>query len=172
MFLRRLLIAGVCVGAACVGAASSTAAQSTVEKAKRDEIFKIAKGDPVMAEAMRKARATLSEFLALADNPRPGAKNFSVKIGLPAGDDREFVWIRPFARKGGTFTGRLVNTPRTVSGLRYGDTLTFAERDIVDWSYLDDDNMKGNYTACALLTKESPRDRDEFMKRYRLRCDF
>jgi uncharacterized protein YegJ (DUF2314 family) len=64
-----------------------------------------------------------------------------------------------------------VNTPRTAKGMRYGDMLTFVERDIVDWSYLEDDNMKGNYTACALLARETPQHREAFMKEYRLRCD-
>jgi hypothetical protein len=43
--------------------------QSIVDKAERDELAIIASDDPLMAAAMRKARATLAEFLALASNP-------------------------------------------------------------------------------------------------------
>lgn len=31
--------------------------------------------------------------------------------------------------------------------------------------------MHGNFTACALLTKEPPEQRKDFMKQYGLRCD-
>ena len=35
-----------------------------------------------------------------------------------------------------------------------GDIIQFKDAQIVDWMYLDDGAMKGNYTVCALLKRE------------------
>src|SRR5437868_9982415 len=82
------------------------AAQTALEKAARDETFKIPEGDPEMANAMRQARASLSEFFGLMQSPKPSMKRFSVKVGLPYDGGREFFWIDPFRREGDNYVGR------------------------------------------------------------------
>jgi uncharacterized protein YegJ (DUF2314 family) len=150
-----------------------TFAQSALEKAERDELAVIPNNDPAMAAAIEKARATLSDFLALAKAPRPSTTGFSVKVGFLADDRKghEFFWIRPFDSKGDRFTGQLRNSPRWIKRLKFGDTVTFAKRQIVDWTYLEDGKMKGNYTACAILTRESKESAEAFKKQYGLQCD-
>src|SRR5262247_3331922 len=56
-------------------------------------------GNPVMAEAMGKARATLPEFLALARAPRPSTTDFAVKVAVRDGGNTEFFWITPFKER-------------------------------------------------------------------------
>jgi uncharacterized protein YegJ (DUF2314 family) len=127
--------------------------------------------DPGMAAAMRKARATLKDFLALARNPQPTMKGFAVKVPVREGKEGEYFWIAPFERKGTRFTGQINNTPRTLHNVKAGQTIEFAEEEIADWLYLDNDKMKGNYTACALI-RSAPKDQQEaFKKRYGLDCD-
>jgi uncharacterized protein YegJ (DUF2314 family) len=58
-----------------------------------------------------------------------------------------------------------------IKRLKFGDTVTFAKRQIVDWTYLEDGKMKGNYTACAILTRESKESAEAFKKQYGLQCD-
>jgi uncharacterized protein YegJ (DUF2314 family) len=146
------------------------AAQTALEKAARDETFKIPEGDPEMAAAMRQARASLSEFFALVQSPKPSMKSFSVKVGLPYDGGREFFWIAPFQRNGDKYVGRLNNTPRSVRNVKAGDTITFREDEIVDWTYTDDGNIKGNFTACVLLKREPRQEAEAFIKRHRLDC--
>jgi len=149
-----------------------SAGQSLVDKAERDEIVIVAKNDPTMAAAMRKARASLPEFLALARNRRPATEGFAVKVAIREGADAEYFWIHPFEHNGGRFSGAINNTPRSVRKVKMGDKITFTEREIVDWIYMDDGKMKGNYTACAVLKNASRQEKEAFKKKFGLDCDF
>jgi uncharacterized protein YegJ (DUF2314 family) len=163
-----MLIAVAC--AVAVGTPGSS--QSLMDKADRDEIARVAKDDPDMAAAMRKAHATLQDFLGLARAPGEGTEGFSVKVAVREGDNAEYFWIIPFEPKApDRFAGRLNNTPRTVHTVKNGQDIEFSASEIVDWMYFDHGKMKGNYTACALLKKAPKGDIDAFKKRYGLECD-
>jgi uncharacterized protein YegJ (DUF2314 family) len=158
---------------AVIASVSMLPAQTALDKAARDDVFSIPNDDPEMAAAMRQARATLADFLALARAPPQSMKNFSVKIGLRADlGGYEFVWVRPFTSKGDQFSGQLRNTPRRIKRLKLGDTIRFVQNDIVDWTYSDGTRTKGNFTACALLKREPRRDAEAFVRRYGLECNF
>ena len=132
------------LGAARAAATQSSAGHSVVQKADRDELVYLALDDAIMAAAIRSARESLPGFLALAKRPAPEMKGFAVKIALLGDGGPEFVWIHPFAHVGTRFIGQIGNMPRTVEGLKMGDTITFAKRDIVDWMYMDAGTMRGN----------------------------
>jgi uncharacterized protein YegJ (DUF2314 family) len=143
-----------------------------VERAKRDETSRIKKDDPDMAAAFRKARGTLSEFLALAQAPRPTITHMAVKIGIPTGDDSdEFFWLSPFEPRGGKYTGRINNTPRSAKTVKFGQIVEFAEDEIVDWLYTEHGQMRGNFTACVFLKREPPDQAEAVRKEFGLSCD-
>jgi uncharacterized protein YegJ (DUF2314 family) len=147
-------------------------AGTLVERARRDEVAKVAKDDPDMAAAFSKARDTLPKFLALAQAPRPTITHMAVKIGISSGDDRtEFFWLSPFESRGGKYTGRINNTPRSVKTVKFGQIVQFAEEEIVDWLYTEDGKMLGNFTACALLKHEPPDQAEALKKDAGLSCD-
>jgi uncharacterized protein YegJ (DUF2314 family) len=168
--MRRLRSAGCLLAAILLIANGPAAAQTTLEKASRDEVFNIPQGDPDMAAAMRKARASLPEFFKLAASPKPSMKNFQVKVAVRHSTGREFFWIRPFERKGNSFSGQLANTPRVIQHLKAGDTITFRENEIVDWTYFEDGKMRGHYTMCPLLKRESKEHAEAYIKQYELDC--
>lgn len=146
-------------------------AQTLLDKARRDEVARVKSDDAAMTGAMRRARAELDAFLALAEAPPPDTRNFAVKVGLPVSDGHhEYIWIRPFKRDGSRFVGTVVNKPLNFSNLAYGDRLAFERKDIADWSYLKGERTIGNYTACALLKNEPPQQRDAFRKQYGIDC--
>jgi len=150
---------------------TSLDAQSISEKSQRDQIVNVAKDDPYMVAAMNKARATLAGFLNLAKAPPAKTEGFSVKVAVRDHGRVEYFWIQPFENKDGKFSGRLDNQPRTVSNVSFGQTITFAENEIVDWMYFDDGKMQGSYTTCAILKRQPRAEADAFMKRYGLVCD-
>jgi uncharacterized protein YegJ (DUF2314 family) len=164
VFLSVAIVAGL--------AAAPAAGQTPLQKAERDELAFVAKSDPVMAKAMSKARQTLPDFLGSAASPKPGMGGFAVKVAIREGDKAEYFWITPFTDKDGQFSGAINNTPREVHSVKIGQTITFAQSEIVDWMYLDGNKMKGNYTACALLKFASKREAEEFKKRFGLDCEF
>jgi len=150
----------------------SISGQSILGKAESDEVALVGKDDPLMARAMRTARETLPGFFELASHPAPDAHDFGVKIAVREGCEVEYFWIGPFTRDGDRFFGRLDNRPRRVSSVRFGQTIAFAESEIVDWMYMDGNRMMGNYTARALLKNASPAERADFTRRFGLDLDF
>jgi uncharacterized protein YegJ (DUF2314 family) len=164
-------------GFALILGAARAAAQpfdgrSVVQKAERDELVHLAVNDAVMAAALQSARDSLPGFLALANRPAPEMKGFAVKIALLGDSGPEFFWIHPFAHVGARFIGQIGNMPRTVEGLKMGDTITFVRSDIVDWMYMDAGRMRGNYSARAILRTALPQDRQAFKRRFGLDFDF
>jgi len=165
----KALVSALAVMAAL---ASSAMAQTALQKAERDELLLLPKNDPDMAAAMIKARATLAEFLATMKKPTASMRGFAVKVALREGKDLEYVWITPFEKKDGAFSGVVGNTPRAVRSVKRGQTHDFVEREIVDWLYMDGDKMKGNFTSCPLLKNEPPAQAKAVIDRLGLDCKF
>jgi len=147
------------------------ASGSLMDKAKRDEVVTLEKGDPDMAAAFRKARETLPEFLALVRARQSTVTKLAVKIAIPAGDGDEYFWLTEIGQHGNKYAGRINNTPRAAKQVRLGQVIQFSEAEIVDWLYMEGGKMRGNFTACAMLKRE-PADQAEAMKRqYGLNCE-
>jgi uncharacterized protein YegJ (DUF2314 family) len=146
-------------------------AQSTLDKARNDEVSLVLHDDPAMERAFKKAKHTLDGFLDLAADPPPGSEFYAVKVGIRQGNETEYFWISPFTANGRSFTGQVNNTPRIVTRVREGETIEFERDEIVDWTYYSNNKMRGNFTACALLTHESLEDAAQFMAEYGLECD-
>jgi uncharacterized protein YegJ (DUF2314 family) len=149
------------------------AAQGLVEKSQRDEIARMGNEEPAMAKAFQRAKATLDSFLRIAQSPPPSTASFAVKVAVSDKKETEYFWISPFSWAGDSFKGKLDNTPRLVSHVKEGQELQFKRADIVDWMYVDraTQRMHGNFTACALLTKEKPEEAAKFRKHYGLECN-
>ena len=125
-----------------------------------------------MKQSFERARATLDEFLRLAAAPREGTSSYSLKVAVSDGRSTEYFWVNRFSRTGDTFSGHLGNEPRLVKKYKFDERFSFRREQIVDWTYIDSKNsrMLGNFTACALLTKEPPEQAKTFMERYGLSC--
>jgi uncharacterized protein YegJ (DUF2314 family) len=149
-------------------AATPLAAQTVLEKAARDETASVADTDPRHGAAMRKAQSTLADFLKVAAAPKPGTLGFSLKVAVREGERVEYFWITPFTNNGSQFSGEINNTPRVVHSVKLGQT---AQSDIVDWLYIENGMMRGNYTACALLKSAPKNEAEEFKKTFGLNCD-
>jgi uncharacterized protein YegJ (DUF2314 family) len=149
------------------------AQKSISDRAENDEITIMASEDPAMQKAFAKAQTTLPDFLRQASNPKAGTSSYALKVGLSDGRNTEYFWVGDFQRKGDDFSATITNMPRIVQKYRQGEQINFKRAQVVDWMYIDQGNRKmvGNFTACALLTKESTSDAVAFKKQYGLSCD-
>ena len=152
---------------------NAAAAQSTLDRAKRDDVFFAVRNDPNMLNAVQKARATLDDFLRLAKSPPPDTGVFALKVAISDGELVEYFWINAFSQESDRVSGVVNNEPRLVKKVRLGERITFTRSDIYDWMYVDraKRQMKGNFTACALLKKEPPAEAEKFKVAMGLRCD-
>jgi uncharacterized protein YegJ (DUF2314 family) len=147
------------------------ASGSLMDKARRDEVVTLEKGDPDMAAAFRKARETLPEFLALVRARDTTVSKLAVKIAIPAGDDDEYFWLTEVGQHGNKYVGRINNTPRAAKQVSFGQVMQFSESEIVDWLYMENGKMRGNFTACAMLKREPPDQAEAMRKKYGLSCE-
>jgi uncharacterized protein YegJ (DUF2314 family) len=121
------------------------------------------------AAAVRKARETLPEFLALAKAPRRSTTYFAVRTSIYDGARAEVLWVSSLVFRDGNIAGKLDNPPRLLKTLKIGDTISVSENSILDWMYLDSGKIKGNFTFCFT---EDARNRPmaEAMKKRGLEC--
>ncbi len=167
-FMKNIFL---CCLLACIGLNSS--AQSLLHRAGNDEIAYMSREEPAMKKAFQQAAATLDEFLALAKNPKLGTSNYSLKVAISDAKNTEYFWVNSFSNVDNAFSGRLGNEPRLVKKVKFDEKISFDRTQIADWTYINqaESKMMGNFTACALLTKESKEQAASFKKKYGLMCD-
>lgn len=151
----------------------SALAVSTVAFPKESPLVFMGDDDPAMKRAFDKARTTLDDFLKLATKAPANLDLFSVKVGISDGKNTEYFWIGDFRRRNDRFVGRIDNTPQMVRSVQEGQVYEFTRAQIVDWMYRDrpKSKMVGNFTLCAILSKESPAKAAAERKLYNLECD-
>ena len=156
-------------------AAWPTLAQTVIDRAQKDDLVFMSDTDPAMSKAFARARATLDSFLELAKSRTPEYTSFSLKVGIADKGNTEYFWVNSFEQKAdGTFEGEIGNEPRMVKTVKLGQRYAFPRGHIVDWTYIDRQQrrMVGNFTLCALLTKESKQDAEATKRRFKLDCDW
>lgn len=154
-------------------------AQTVTDRARRDEVARVPTADSAMEAAFAKARATLDGFLTLLDEPPPNTGTYAVKLRIadPSNRKVEYFWVRGLARDGDGFSGRIDNAPRSVTNVREGQAMRFTRAEIYDWMYVDQNfinagrSIVGNFTLCALLTREDPDEAAAMKRETGLTCD-
>lgn len=146
-------------------------AETLIDKAKKDSGVDMSDEEPAMQKAMERARAGLDDFLRKAGSPPPDTVQYSVKVRVSDGEKEEYVWLSNLKGQGDLWSGRIENLP-VIRSVKKGQSYSFAKSEIVDWTYVDKSKKKvvGNFTTCALLTKEPPSVAEALRKEYGLEC--
>jgi uncharacterized protein YegJ (DUF2314 family) len=103
------------------------------------------------------------------------AGRLSGQGAISQGDNTEYFWVNGLTQKpDGSFEGTIANEPRMVRTVKFGQRYGFARARIVDWTYIDKGKraMVGNFTLCALLTKESRSEAEAMKRRFKIDCDW
>lgn len=150
---------------------ASALSESFMDKAKKDSAVEMNDEEPAMEKAMERARTGLDDFLRKAGSPPPDTDYYSVKVRVREGDNLEYLWLSKLKAKGEMWSGRIDNIPM-IRSIKKGQFYSFAKSEIVDWTYIDRTKKKivGNFTTCALLTKEPPDVAQKIQKQYGLDC--
>lgn len=173
--MQRLVVLSVVLLALLLYSAaisSSAFSQSFTDKAKKDSAVDMSDEDPAMQKAMERARAGLEDFLRKAGSPPPDTDQYSVKVRVSEGDKQEYLWVSNLKAQGDLWSGRIDNLP-IIRSVKKGQSYSFAKTEIVDWTYINRSKKKvfGNFTTCALLTKEPPGVAESIQRQYGLECD-
>ncbi|MEO0975208.1 MAG: DUF2314 domain-containing protein, partial [Pseudomonadota bacterium] len=141
------------------------ASAEPAEQRDENEIVWVDDDGPLMSEAIRKARATLDEFLALVRSPSEGMAGFKLKVRLAEGEDVEHFWVTPFRETDAGFVGTLANDPVILTSFEGGQELVFDRSMISDWGYELDGKQVGSFTVCAIF-KTIPKDQADYYRKH------
>jgi uncharacterized protein YegJ (DUF2314 family) len=147
-------------------------AQSISERAARDQTVDMKSEEPAMRRAFEKARAALDSFLLKSKQPAAGTSSYALKVAVSDIGGTEYFWVNELTWSDDSFSGRINNEPRSVKNVKLGQLYKFNRSQIVDWTYIDEKAGKtfGNFTACAILSKEPVAEAEAFKRRYGLEC--
>jgi uncharacterized protein YegJ (DUF2314 family) len=151
--MRALMIALAGLALTFAPAALAQKAASPQEEEQRNNVMFFSEEDPAMNAAIARAQAEVPEFLLHLITPRPNEYRFMVKYDLlPEDGDAEFIWAEIVSRQPGAVTATLSNVPLD-DRFKQGQTVTIRDEQIVDWSYVRDGVMQGNYTTRVILDR-------------------
>lgn len=120
-------------------------------------IVEVSSDDPLMKQAVEKARQDWPKFVAAFENN--AGENFSVKAPVTNAGNTEFIWITVTTIEGERIYGELGNDPANLGSLKLGSRVSVPVADLNDWCYLDaDGNLKGGFTI-EVMRKASRRGR-------------
>jgi uncharacterized protein YegJ (DUF2314 family) len=121
---------------------------------------------PEMVQAKAEARRTLPLFWRWLSQQKPDQPGFIVKVGFPITQpvkSVEFMWVNNLKRDGDKVTGKLDQVPSFRPDLKYTQTVSFKESQIVDWAIRYQGRQYGHFTTRVLI-KGHPKEEAEFKK--------
>jgi uncharacterized protein YegJ (DUF2314 family) len=118
-----------------------------------DPVTEVEFDDKDMNVAIDDARSSVAEFVERLKNPRPTDESFSVKKMISDGEEVEHLWLTDVSYSHGKFTGIINEDPQSVRNVKFGQKVTVEETEILDWMYLDDGELVGNFTLRVLLKR-------------------
>jgi uncharacterized protein YegJ (DUF2314 family) len=122
-------------------------------RAHAETVIDVPNGDPEMAVAIGKARASLPAFWASYDNPKSSEGGHSLKVRFPYGSNsHEHIWMAEVKKLAdGRYSGRFANALVHLPGRRIGDLVEFTEADISDWMFMRNGKIAGGATIWPVL---------------------
>jgi uncharacterized protein YegJ (DUF2314 family) len=116
-----------------------------------DKVIRVPTSDATMNAAIEKARASLDDFLKIADAPPADVESASIKVKIVDQKQSEHFWVTPFKHEGDRFAGVIANEPQLVKNVTFGQVYQFTRADISDWMIRRGGRIHGAYTLRALL---------------------
>jgi uncharacterized protein YegJ (DUF2314 family) len=132
----------------------------------QSNLMLVPNGDPEMAQAITKARASLPQFWKALEKPGEGEEGFALKVAIKDGADVEHFWLMDISREGEKLSGTINNEPEIVGNVSNGERYQFTEADISDWLYMRNGKMVGNETMRPLLKRMPKSDADGYRAMY------
>jgi uncharacterized protein YegJ (DUF2314 family) len=121
----------------------------SLQKTMTVPLIEVPADDPLMQEAVARARADWPRFVA-AFEAQAGA-SFSVKAPVSHSGNTEFIWISVTSLEGERIYGQLGNEPADLGPLRLGSKVSVPVAELNDWCFMDPQgNLVGGFTIEAV----------------------
>lgn len=149
----QILAYGLVLGLVCCSGSSQ---QKPSEW--QDRSYYVHSDDPAMNAAMAKGQRTYDGFLKTFLNRKPSQRFFAVKYPFKSGNHIEYLWLTNLNLSTLPASGTIVDKPET-PGLAFGQLVNFDSSNVVDWRYVEDNCIVGDFTTRVLLDALSAEDR-------------
>ncbi len=140
-----------------------------VERPGQPDLTYFDPSDQEIKDAVAKARATLSSFIAEIERKPPTTSkswpklahlndtelDFTIKVPYPnVRGGHEHIWIRVARHSGKQFRGWVANSPVDVPDLRVDQAVEIEDTSVEDWMITEPDgHFRGGYTVRVLLSR-------------------
>ena len=131
---------------------------------QKSETVKDEYDEKEMNQAIETAQSTFDEFLERFRNPQQGDEDFNVKVRIEDENGVEHFWLGDLKLDSEPYSGVIGNDPGIVRNVKFGQEYSFSRSDIIDWMYMSNGRMQGNYTLRVIL-KSMPKDEAEEIKK-------
>lgn len=123
-----------------------------------DPPYYVHRENPDMNAAMAKAQRTYRDFLKVFFSPTASQHDFLVKVPFKHGNRTEYLWISDLNLATNPASGTILDKPIT-PGLTYLQHVTFDQSDVVDWRYIVNGCIRGDFTSRVILKEMTPEER-------------
>lgn len=117
-----------------------------------------------MKQASETAQSTFDEFLKRFKNPQPGDEDFNVKVRISDEHGVEHFWVGELRLDSEPYSGIIGHDPEIVRNVEFGQKYSFRKSEIVDWMYMANGKMQGNYTLRVMLESMPKEEAEEIKK--------
>lgn len=117
--------------------------------------------DADMQRAMAEAKTSFSLFADRLRNPMEGDDSFAVKVAIAHEAGTENIWLSDVRVMDDGVSGTIANDPIHVP-LKLGDAWHCSLAQVVDWTYMANGRMQGNFTLRAVLPRMPANQRRQF----------
>jgi uncharacterized protein YegJ (DUF2314 family) len=148
----------LCIVAAGVAVPSHTGCSRS--QPPSDPTIFVEGDDAEMQAAVKKARSELPAFWKKFDAPAANESSFSLKVEITDANGTEFFWVLPIEKSKGKIFGTINNEPDTVKSVALGDRIEIREEKVIDWLFVRNKKMVGNYTLRPLMKRMSKDEAD------------
>ena len=148
--MKRLFLAAGLLAVAC--------SEPVDPEAAREAAY-----NKALSAAAGQARAHLGYFWMHEQAPSDTEFDFRLKVMLRRTDSQVGdvqAWVERPARDGEKVSGQLSARSPELLDVNAGDTVEFAEPQIVDWAFFSGEKLYGHYTTRVMLPKLPPEQAD------------
>ena len=131
-----------------------------------DRIVMSKEGDKALDAAIQNAISELPLFWDRFAHPKPGddSDSFSVKVQIGDTNGYEFFFLGDIKRNGDHVSGVIDAKPQIVKCVKLNQRIEVPITEVIDWLFMSNGKMKGNFTTRALIKDIPKEDREQLIK--------
>ncbi|WP_086594464.1 DUF2314 domain-containing protein [Hymenobacter crusticola] len=136
---------------------------SSTKPAEREKgVYSIESNDPEMTLAIKRGKASFSQFLSAMQQQDSANSNFAVKVHYDDGEQVEHIWLSNLTVENSQLYGVVDNVPEFTKQVKEGQKVKVDTSLVTDWNYTRGKKLIGGYTIKLLRERMTPAERTEF----------